>query len=178
LAVVRIKKISELEPKDDLKLSDIVPIVDMDVARRKTKKTTVQDIAEVIDAVPRASKGQAGGVATLDTNARIPAAQLPGIAVTETFNVTSQAAMLALPAQMGDIALREDVSKTFILQGQNPTVLDNWVEFLTPAAPQTLAGLADVDDTIPPDKAALVFDPDTQTWRPAKIERLTDGGEF
>ncbi len=176
--MVRIKKISELEPKDDLKLSDIVPIVDMDVARRKTKKTTVQDIAEVIDAVPRASKGQAGGVATLDNSARIPAAQLPGIAVTETFNVGSQSAMLALPAQMGDIALREDISTTFILQGQNPTVLDNWVEFLIPAAPQTLAGLADVDDTIPPDRAALVFDPDTQTWRAAKLERLTDGGAF
>lgn len=176
--MVRAKKISELESKPELELTDIVPIVDMSVARRKTKQTTIQDIAEAVDAVPRASKGQAGGVATLDSNARIPAAQLPGIAVTETFNVGSQAAMLALPAQMGDIALREDVSKTFILQGQNPTVLDNWVEFLVPSAPQTLAGLADVDDTIPPELAALVFDPETQTWRPAKLERLTDGGSF
>jgi hypothetical protein len=100
------------------------------------------------------------------------------LAVTETFNVGSQSAMLALPAQMGDIALREDVSKTFILQGQNPTVLDNWVEFLQPVPPQTLAGLSDVDDTIPPDRAALVYDPDTQTWRAAKLERLTDGGAF
>jgi hypothetical protein len=175
---MRTKKISELEPKDDLALSDIVPIVDMGVSRRKTKQTSIQDIAEVIDAVPRASKGVAGGVATLDSSARVPAAQMPAIAVTETFNVSSQAAMLALPAQMGDIALREDLSKTFILQGQNSTVLDNWAEVLVPPVAQTLAGLADVDDTIPPDRAALVFDPDTQTWRPAKLERLTDGGEF
>lgn len=175
---MRTKKISELEPKDDLALSDIVPIVDMGVSRRKTKQTSIQDIAEVIDAVPRASKGTAGGVATLDSSARVPAAQMPAIAVTETFNVSSQSAMLALPAQMGDIALREDLSKTFILQGQNPTVLDNWAEFLVPPVSQTLAGLADVDDTIPPDRAALVYDPDSQTWRPAKLERLTDGGEF
>jgi len=175
---MRIKKISELETKADLKLTDIVPIVDMDVARRKTKNTTIQDIAEAIDAVPSASKGQAGGVASLGTDARLPAAQLPGLAVTETFNVGSQAAMLALPAQMGDIALREDVSKTFILQGQNSTVLDNWVEFLMPVSAQTLFSLTDVDDTIPPARAALVYDPDSQTWRSAKIENLTDGGDF
>ena len=175
---MRTKKITELEPKPYLNLTDIVPIVDMDVARRKTKNTTIQDIAEVIDAVPRASKGQAGGVASLGSDARIPVAQLPGLAVTETFNIGSQAAMLALPAQMGDIALREDVSKTFILQGQNPTVLENWVEFLVPTPPQTLAALTDVDDTIPPSRSALVFDPDTQIWRPAQLERLTDGGTF
>lgn len=175
---MRIKKISELEPKADLKLTDIVPIVDMDVARRKTKNTTIQDIAEVIDAVPQAAKGQPSGVASLGTDARIPVAQLPGLAVTETFNVSSQSAMLALPAQMGDIALREDVSKTFILQGQNSTVLDNWVEFLIPPPLQTLTGLNDVDDTVPAERAALVYDPDTQIWRAAKLERLTDGGAF
>ena len=172
------QKISELEPKDDLQLTDIVPIVDMNVARRKTKRTSIQDIADAIDAVPRASKGVAGGVATLDSNARIPAAQMPGIAVTETFNVSSQAAMLALPAQMGDLALREDVTKTFVLQGQNAAVLNNWVELLVPPQIQTLVGLTDVDDTIPPERAALVYDPDTQIWRPAKLDKLTDGGFF
>lgn len=175
---MRVKKISELEPKDALKSTDIVPIVDMDVARRKTKKTTIQDIAEFIDAVPQASKGQASGVASLGPDARILDAQLPGLAVTETFNVSSQAAMLALPAQMGDLALREDVTKTFVLQGQNAAVLNNWVELLVPPQIQTLVGLTDVDDTIPPERAALVYDPDTQVWRPAKLDKLTDGGFF
>lgn len=173
---MRTKKISELEPKDNLALSDIVPIVDMGVPRRETKQTSIQDIAEAIDAVPRADKGVPGGVATLDSNARVPAAQMPGIAVTETFNVGSQAAMLALSAQMGDIAIRDDLQKTFVLQGQNPAVLANWVAL--PSGLQTLAGLVDVDDTVPADRAALVYDPDTQLWRPARLDKLTDGGFF
>jgi hypothetical protein len=55
-------------------------------------------------------------------------------------------------------------------------VLDNWA--LLAVTSQTLAGLTDVDDTIPPDRAVLVYDPDTSQWRPAKLERLTDGGEY
>lgn len=174
---MRKKRISELEPKGDLSPSDIIPIVDTDLTKRKTKRTTVQDLINEVNAVTQPEKGAADGVATLDANARVPAAQMPAIAVTETFTVSSEAAMLALNAQMGDLAIREDISQTFILQGQNPTVLDNWAAILVPTT-QTLAGLIDVDDTIPPERAALVFDPETQSWRPAKLERLTDGGEF
>lgn len=172
---MRKKKISDLEPKGNLAPSDLIPVVDTELARRKTKRTTVQDLINEVNAVTQPEKGAAGGVATLDSNARLDTAQLPSLAVTETFNVVSEAAMLALPAQMGDMAIREDVQKTFVLQGQNATVLDNWVAL---PSVQTLTGLLDVDDTIPPDRAALVFDPDTNLWRPAKIERLTDGGAF
>lgn len=169
------KKISELDPKGNLAPTDIIPIVDTELTRRKTKRTTVQDLINEVNAVTQPEKGAAGGVATLDANARLHTSQLPGLAVTETFNVSSEAAMLALPAQMGDMAIREDEQKTYVLQGQNSTVLDNWVALPTI---QTLTGLLDVDDTIPPDRAALVFDPDTGLWRPAKLERLTDGGAF
>lgn len=171
------KKISELDPKGNLAPSDFIPIVDTELARRKTKRTTVQDILNEVNAVTQPEKGAPEGVATLDENAKLAASQLPAIAVTETFTVSSQAAMLALPAQMGDVAIRDDISQTFILQGQNPTVLDNWAAILVPTT-QTLAGLTDVADTIPSDLAALIYDPDTQQWRPAKIERLTDGGAF
>ena len=172
------KKISELDPKDNPTLADIVPIVDTELTKRKTKRTTIGDIADAIDAVPNTAKGQAGGVATLDQNSRLPVSQLPGIAVTETFNVNSEVAMLALSAQMGDIAIRDDINVAFILQGQNATVLDNWVALPSGSGAQTLEGLSDVADTIPTDRAVLVFDPDTNIWRPAKIERLTDGGDF
>lgn len=171
------KKISELDPKSNLAPSDFIPIVDTELARRKTKRTTVQDILNEVNAVTQPEKGAAGGVATLDANAKLAPAQLPAIAVTETFTVNSEAAMLALTAQMGDLAIREDINQTFVLQGQNPTVLDNWAPILVPSV-QTLAGLTDVDDTIPPEKAVLVYDPDTNQWRPAKLERITDGGEF
>jgi hypothetical protein len=170
------KKISELEPKGDLAPTDIIPIVDTELNRRKTKRTTVQDLINEVNAVTQPEKGAAGGVATLDSNARLNTAQLPGLAVTETFTVSSEAAMLALPAQMGDVAIREDLGQTYILQGQNAAVLDNWA--LLAVTSQTLVGLTDVADTIPTDRAALVYDPDTNQWRPAKLERLTDGGEF
>lgn len=64
-------------------------------------------------------------------------AGIPGI-----YDVVSQAAMLALAAEKGDIARRSDLSKCFILSADDPTVLANWKELLTPPdAVQSVAGL-------------------------------------
>jgi hypothetical protein len=49
-----------------------------------------------------------------------------------TFVVASQAAMLALAVQPGDIAVRTDLNKTFILASTPATTLSNWVEILAP----------------------------------------------
>jgi hypothetical protein len=76
--------------------------------------------------------GVSNGVATLDANGKIPSAQVPAIAITDSFVVASQAAMLALSAQTGDVAIRTDQNKTYILQGADPTVLGNWQELRTP----------------------------------------------
>lgn len=92
-----------------------------------------------------------------------------------TTSVSSQAAMLALSASMGDIAIRSDVSAAFILQGQNPTVLENWVQM---PRVLNLADLNDVDGTIPTSQAALVYSPATSSWGPIGITQLTDGGAF
>jgi hypothetical protein len=74
----------------------------------------------------------------------IPNAQLPPLAITVPFVVSSQAAMLALAASQGDVAIRTDVDQNFILMsGGNPTVLADWLELLTPAAPvQSVFGRA------------------------------------
>lgn len=66
------------------------------------------------------------------------------LAITDTFVVASQAAMLALTAQKGDIAIRTDSAVTYILQGTDPTVLGNWV--VLPAAGSS--GLIDDGTTI------------------------------
>jgi hypothetical protein len=63
----------------------------------------------------------------------IPTAQLPALAINDIFTVASQAAMLALTAQRGDVAVRTDVSKTFILSTDDPTQVGNWVQLQTPA---------------------------------------------
>ena len=53
--------------------------------------------------------------------------------ITDTFVVASQAAMLALStAEQGDIAVRTDINKTFILKQSPYSTLANWQELLTP----------------------------------------------
>jgi hypothetical protein len=77
-------------------------------------------------------KGATNGIASLDGSGLIPTNQLPALAITETSVVVSQAAMLALTAQVGDVAVRTDVNKSFILTASPATTLGNWQELLTP----------------------------------------------
>ena len=77
-------------------------------------------------------KGAANGIASLDGSGLIPTSQLPALAISETSVVASQAAMLALTAQVGDVAVRTDVNKSFILTASPASTLGNWQELLTP----------------------------------------------
>lgn len=77
-------------------------------------------------------KGAVNGIAPLDGSGKIPSDHLPALAISETFVVSSQAAMLALTAQTGDTAVRTDVNKTFILTATPASTLNNWQEMLTP----------------------------------------------
>jgi hypothetical protein len=96
---------------------------------------------ESIGAINVNQKGAANGVATLGADQKIPSSQLPAIAITDTFVVATEAAMLALVAERGDIAIRTDVSKTFILATDTPANVADWKEVLVPAAPvQTVNG--------------------------------------
>ena len=88
-----------------------------------------------------AEKGKPNGYAGLDKDGKIPTEQLPPIAITETYVVNTQAAMLALSAQVGDVAIRTDLSKSFILQNEPASTSANWQELLTPTdAVQSVAG--------------------------------------
>lgn len=82
--------------------------------------------------VPLSQKGVANGVAELDADGLVPTHHLPALSITTTQVVSSQAAMLALTAQTGDVAVRTDVNKTFILTATPATTLGNWQELLTP----------------------------------------------
>ena len=77
-------------------------------------------------------KGAANGLAELDGSGLVPTHHLPALAITTTQVVASQAAMLALTAQIGDVAVRTDVNKSFILTATPATTLGNWQELLTP----------------------------------------------
>lgn len=77
-------------------------------------------------------KGAANGVASLGADAKIPNAQLPPLAITSTFVVNSQAAQLALVTQEGDVAVRTDLSRSYIRNAGTAGTMADWNELLTP----------------------------------------------
>lgn len=84
---------------------------------------------------------QPNGIATLDSNGLIPSSQLPPLALTTIYTVNSQAAMLALPADPGDICIRTDTNQTFVLTAEPASTLGNWTELLFAAPVTSVAGL-------------------------------------
>lgn len=84
----------------------------------------------------------AGNIPVLDGGGKLDTSILPSLAIKETFVINSQSAMLALTAQTGDVAIRTDLNKTFILSTNNPGTLADWKEMLTPTdAVLSVAGL-------------------------------------
>lgn len=92
-------------------------------------------LAKISDAGTAASKNTgtaAGNVPILDSNGKLDTAVLPALAISDTFVVASQAAMLAVTAEVGDIAVRTDQSKSYILRVSPASTLANWQELLAP----------------------------------------------
>ncbi|MBO9586634.1 MAG: tail fiber domain-containing protein [Flavobacterium sp.] len=83
------------------------------------------------------NKNTANGYAGLGADGKLISSQLPAITVNDTFVVASETAMLALIAETGDIAVRTDLSKSFILKGSNSDILNDWQELLTPTSEVT-----------------------------------------
>jgi hypothetical protein len=106
------------------------------VAMNAQKITGVADPTSAQDAVTlnyiTSQKGAVNGLAELDGSGLVPTHHLPALAITTTQVVNSQANMLALTAQIGDVAVRTDVNKSFILTATPASTLGNWQELLTP----------------------------------------------
>ncbi|WP_313636728.1 hypothetical protein, partial [Paenibacillus sp.] len=101
-------------------------------------------LAKISDAGTAASKNTgtaAGNVPVLGSDGKLDTAVLPALAISDTFVVASQTAMLAVSAEVGDIAVRTDLNKTYILRVAGASTLANWQEILTPtAAVSSVAG--------------------------------------
>ncbi len=92
-------------------------------------------LAKITDAKSAASRDvgtAAGNVPILDSAGHLPSSVLPPAAITNTWVVTSQAAMLALTATVGDVAVRTDLSRSYILRVTGASTLANWQELSTP----------------------------------------------
>lgn len=83
-------------------------------------------------------RGSANGLAPLGANGKLPSSFLPALAISDTYVVNSEAEMLSIldedeqPPERGDVAVRTDLSRSFILRGANPALLASWQELLTP----------------------------------------------
>lgn len=66
------------------------------------------------------------GSASDITTGTLPTSVLPPLAINDTFVVASQAAMLALTAQRGDVAIRTDNGRSYILATESASTLADW----------------------------------------------------
>lgn len=74
-----------------------------------------------------------GDIPELGTDGKLPTAVIPASAITNTQVFSNEDDMLAWSdAGVGDVAIRTDITTTFILQQTPSSVLSNWIEILTP----------------------------------------------
>ena len=106
----------------------------------KSELLTADDIpeltlAKITDAGTAAARNvgsKAGDLLELGAGGKIDKKYLPPIAITEPFAVASEEEMLALNCQKGDVAIRSDESKSYILKTAPASKLENWLELQTP----------------------------------------------
>lgn len=77
--------------------------------------------------------GSSGQVPLIGSNGKLDPTIMPALAISDTFVVNSESAMLGLDAEIGDICVRTDLSKSFVLKQSPASTLSNWQELLTPA---------------------------------------------
>lgn len=81
-----------------------------------------------------------GNIPVLDANGKLNTSVLPALAITEVNTVASQSAMTSLAAQQGDVAIRTDVNKTFILSKEPASTAANWIELQFPVSVTSVNG--------------------------------------
>jgi hypothetical protein len=68
----------------------------------------------------------------------IPTEQIPAIAIVEFLgDVANEAAMLALVGQRGDWCIRTDENLSYVIVGNDPTLIASWRHIETPGSPVT-----------------------------------------
>lgn len=100
---------------------------DFKVAIGDLPLSTPQQNALPTFSIPLSQKAAVNGVASLDSNGKVPVTQIPQSAFTSVDVVASQAAMLALSgAREGALAIRTDNGNNYVLTNDTPSVLANW----------------------------------------------------
>jgi hypothetical protein len=125
--------------KADKTASSSVPLADSDYLKIPSAGKVDDQIDTKITALGLGSAATkntgtgSGNIPILNSSGKLADSVVPKIAMTNTFVVASQTAMLGLTtAQEGDVAVRTDLNKSFILKAAPYSTLANWQELLTP----------------------------------------------
>lgn len=105
-----------------------------------------------------------GSVNYADVEGKVPKSALPDLGIAP-MPVKSESEMLNLPAVVGNMAIRTDLGKTFVLMEEPASTLSNWLELVTTSDVQSVngqtgnvqltkadVGLSKVDNTADSDK--------------------------
>lgn len=128
----------------------------------RSNHTGTQAASTITGLAAVATSGSASDI----TTGTLPSSVLPPLAINETFTAANQAAMLALTAQRGDVAIRTDLGgKFYILTTDSPGTLADWKPVVSSSDVSSVAGrtgavtltktdvgLANVDNTADADK--------------------------
>lgn len=127
------------------------------------------------------------GSASDITTGTLPTSVLPPLAINEITPVATQAAMLALVAQRGDMAIRTDINRTFVLATDSPTTLADWKQITSGGDVTSVAGrsgavtltktdvgLANVDNTADSAKPVSTAQDAADNLRLLKTSNLSD----
>lgn len=135
---------------------DNVPDGTTNKAFTATEKTKLAGLAAI------ATSGSASDI----TTGTLPTSVLPPLAVNETFTVANQAAMLALTAQRGDMAIRSDNGRTYVLSSDSPSTLADWKEVMAAGQVQSVAGKTGVVSLVKGDVGLGNVDNTADTAKP------------
>ena len=131
-----------------------------------------------------------GDIPVLGEGGKLDTSVLPSLAVTEVTVVNSEAEMLTLVAQPGDVAVRTDVNETYMLAQEPATDISNWIKISHEIVTSVNGKIGDVvlvgEDILLPTYAPVavcgkIKPSDSVTSALAKLEYRIDnidGGSF
>lgn len=92
----------------------------------------VDNTSDINKPISTATQSALDDKADLDEDGKVPTSQLPALAITDVFVVSSEAEQITLEAQKGDVAVRTDENKTYIHNGGTSGTISDWTLLNTP----------------------------------------------
>ena len=113
-------------------------------AQGKTLKDLIDGLTANLDGLGTAANVDigtaAGNVPVLGSDGKLNTSVIPALAITEVYECSSESAMLALKAQMGDFCIRTDINYVYILKKEPASTLANWTPIKIPGGVASVNG--------------------------------------